>query len=172
MYIHIYMYAYIYIYIYIYTCIYMHIYIYIYMYIYIYILKTLRESPPAPRVLTIVEELSRSAYLGNAMEQLLQTCWGKNMWRFFLHWLHCRFTRKMVEDILKRTRPKMCQKIMPKIVKQLRKPGSGGCFGRSGSLPGAMLTRLGCRSAKMHARCCQSCPIWCQLGGQVGAKIL
>ena len=68
--------------------------------------------------------------------------------------------------------PKMYQKIIPQIAKNRRKLRSGGCFGRSGSLPGAMLTRLGCRSAKMHARCCQSCPIWCQLGGQVGAKIL
>ena len=67
---------------------------------------------------------------------------------------------------------KNVSKIIPKIIKNKRKLRSGGCFGRSGSLPGAMLTRLGCRSAKMHARCCQSCPIWCQLGGQVGAKIL
>ena len=61
---------------------------------YIYILKTLRESPPAPRVLTIVAELSRSAYLGSVMGQLLHTCWEKSRWRFFRHWLHCRFTRK------------------------------------------------------------------------------
>ena len=66
----------------------------------------------------------------------------------------------------------VCPKLYLKIIQKRRKLGSGGCFGRSGSLPGAMLTRLRCRSAKMHARCCQSCPIWCQLGGQVGAKIL
>ena len=134
-------------------------------------MKTLRESPPAPRVLTIVAELSRSAYLGSVMGQLLHTCWEKSRWRFFRHWLHCRFTRKMVEHILKTTSPKMCQKIMPKIVKKLRKSGSGGCFGRSGGLPGAMSSRLGRRSAKMHTRSRQIGPTWWHLGGQVGAKI-
>ena len=85
------------------------------------ILKTLRESPPAPRVLSIVEALSRSAYLGIVMGQLLHTCWEKSRWRFFRHWLHCRFTRKMVEHILKTTSPKMCQKFMPKIFKKTEK---------------------------------------------------
>ena len=97
------------------------------------ILKTLRESPPAPRVLTIVKELSRSAYLGSVMGQLLHTCWEKSVWKFFQHWLHCRFTRKMVEHILKTTSPKMCQKIMPKIVKKLRKSGLEGVLGGLGA---------------------------------------
>ena len=148
------------------------IHVHMYIYIYIYMLKTLHESPPAPRVLTIVEELSRSAYLGSVMGQLLHTCWEKSRWRFFRHWLHCRITRKMVEHILKTTSPKMYQKIIPKIVKKLRKSGSGGCFGRSGSLPGAMSSRLGRRSAKMHTRSPQIGPIWSHLGGQVGVKIL
>ena len=124
------------------------------------------------RSLAIVEELSSSAYIGSVMGQLLHTCWEKSRWRFFRHWLHCRFTRKMVEHILKTTSPKMCQKIMPKIVKKLRKSGSGGCFGRSGGLPGAMSSRLGRRSAKMHTSSPQIGPIWSHLGGQVGAKIL
>ena len=38
------------------------------------------------------------------------------MWKFFRHWLHCRFTKKMVEHILKTTCPKMCKRIMPKNV--------------------------------------------------------
>ena len=60
---------------------------------------------------------------------------------------------------------------MPKIVKKLWKSGYGGCFGRSGGLPGAMSSRLGRRSAKMHTRSPQIGPIWSHLGGQVGAKI-
>ena len=106
------------------------------------------------------------------MEQFLQKCWEQFELRFFWHWLDSRVARKIVDHILKTACPKKYQKIIAKIVRNQRKLRSGGCFGRSGSLPGAMLTRLGCRSAKMHARCCQSCPIWCQLGGQVGAKIL
>ena len=118
----------------------------------------------------------RSANVESVMEQFLQKCWEQFELRFFWHWLDSRVARKIVDHILKTVCPKMYQKIIPKIIpkiaKNRRKLRSGGCFGRSGSLPGAMLTRLGCRSAKMHARCCQSCPIWCQLGGQVGAKIL
>ena len=124
----------------------------------------------SPRSLAIVE-MPSSAYIGRIMGQLLHTCWEKSRWRFFRHWLHCRFTRKMVEHILKTTSPKMCQKIMPKSVKKMRKSGSGGCFGRYGGLPGAMSSRLGRRSAKMHARIPQIGPIWSHLGGQVGTKI-
>ena len=54
---------------------------------------------------------------------------------------------------------------------KLRKSGSGGCFGRSGGLPGAMSSRLGRRSAKMHTRSRKIGPTWWHLGGQVGAKI-
>ena len=134
-------------------------------------MKTLRESPPAPQVLTIVEELSRPAYLGSVMGQLLHTCWEKSRWRLVRHWLHCRFTRKMVEHILKTTCPKMCQKIVPEIMKKLRKSGSGGCFGRSGGLPGAMSSRLGSRSGKMHTKSNQKCLFWWEFGSQVDAKI-
>ena len=56
---------------------------------------------------------------------------------------------------------------MPKIVKKLRKSGSGGCFGRSGGLPGAMSSRLGRRSAKMHTRS----PQIGQFGGILEVKL-
>ena len=55
---------------------------------------------------------------------------------------------------------------------KLRKSGSGGCFGRSGGLPGAMSGRLGRRKAKMHTRSPQIVPTWWHLGGQVGVNIL
>ena len=148
-------------YIYIYT------HIYVYIYIYIYILKTLRESPPAPRVLTIVEELSRSAYLGSVMGQLLHTCWEKSRWRFFRHWLHCRFTRKMVEHILKTTSPKMCQKIMPKIVKNWENQGLEGVLGGLG----AFLEPCRAGLAAEAQKCTPEVAKLAQLGGILEVKL-
>ena len=141
--------------------------IYIYIYIYKYILKTLRESPPAPRVLTIVAELSRSAYLGSVMGQLLHTCWEKSRWRFFRHWLHCRFTRKMVEHILKTTSAKMCQKIMPKIVKNWENRGLEGVLGGLG----AFLEPCRAGLAAEAQKCTPEVAKLAQLGGILEVKL-
>ena len=82
------------------------------------------------------------------------------------------YQRKWSSTFWRQRLQKCVKKSCQKIVKKLRKSGSGGCFGRSGGLPGAMSSRLGRRSAKMHTRSRQIGLIWSHLGGQVGAKIL
>ena len=104
-----------------------------------------------PRVLAIVEELSRSAYLGSVMGQLLHTCW-KNLGGDLSDTGCIADLREKRSSTFSRQRVQKCAQKSYQKSKKTEKIGVWRCFGRSGGLPGAMSSRLGRRSAKMHTR--------------------
>ena len=104
------------------------------------------------------------------MGQLLHTCWEKSRCRFFRHCLHCRFTRKMVEHILKKTCPKTCQKVIPQNRKKTEKK-RGGLEGVLGGL-GAFLEPCRAGLDAEAQKCTREVPKFDQLGGILGVKLV
>ena len=130
------------------------------------LLKTLRESPPAPKFGDCGRTVKISVYwkcYGTAPAHMLGNIWVD----IFLTLAALQSCQKNGRAHFEDKYPNMyktCVKNRIKINKKRRRSGSGGCFGRSGGLPGAMSSRLGSRSGKMHTKSHQKCPIWWEFG--------